>query len=224
MSELSSTSQFWMNWWVQLAVAMGTVSAVLVALFGQGFRAKFFPPKLSIALADPDGEKTRVQLTWVENNVEQRRSEDARYYRVRVSNGRRWSTANQVQVVLLQVDEPTADGQFAASWVGDIPLTWKHQPLFPTLRTIGPASEVVLCSVLRDKWLQLHPLIAPFNLEVKRRQQTRLILSLQARSNECDSPLLRVQVSWDGRWHDGTQEMRRHLVLEVVDEAGASSN
>jgi hypothetical protein len=46
-----------MNWWVQLAVALCTLLAVLVALFGQSFRVKFFPPRLSLTLADPDAER-----------------------------------------------------------------------------------------------------------------------------------------------------------------------
>jgi hypothetical protein len=210
-----------MNWWVQVAVAVGTLGAVLVALFGQRFQAKFFPPTLSLTLADPDGEKTKVRLTWTENNAAKERSEDARYYRLRVSNGRRWSPATQVQVVLTRVEEPTADGQFAVSWAGDVPLIWKHQPLFPPLRTVGPASEVDLCSVVKGKWLQLHPLITPFNLEAIRRTRTSLILSVQAKANECDSGVLQLQVSWDGEWDDGAQEMKRHLVLTIIDRAVA---
>lgn len=221
MPDLSSAAQFWMNWWVQLAVAVGTVGAVFVALFGQGFRAKFFPPKLSLSLPNPDGEKAKVRLTWMENNVEQKRLADGRYYRLLVSNGRRWSPANQVQVVLIRVEELTADGQFAVSWAGNLPLTWMHQQLFPPLRTIGPASEIDLCSVVKDKWLELHPLIVPFDLQARHRQATRLILWVQVKSSECDSPVLRVQVSWDGQWHDGAQEMRRHLVLKVIDDAVA---
>lgn len=50
-----------MNWWVNVAVAAGTISAVLVALFGEAFRTKFFPPKLSLELANSNGEATRVQ-------------------------------------------------------------------------------------------------------------------------------------------------------------------
>jgi hypothetical protein len=93
MPELSP--QFWMNWWVQLAVALCTLLAVPVALFGQGFRAKFFPPRLSLTVADPDGEKTKVRITWTENNISKERLEDARYYRLSVSNARHWSPANQ---------------------------------------------------------------------------------------------------------------------------------
>lgn len=216
MSDLSSYTQFWMTWWVQLAAAVGTLIAVLVALFGQSFRSKFFPPKLSLDLVNQDGEKTRVLLKWNENNVEQERWEDARYYHLRVSNARRWSNANQVHVVLLRVEEPGADGRFVVSWVGDVPLGWRHQQVYPILRTIGPASDIDLCSVVKDKWLQLHPLVVPYNLEVIRRKPTRLLLFLQARSDECDSIILRVKLSWDGQWHEGAQEMRRHLVLEVA--------
>lgn len=188
---------------------------------GQAFRGKFFPPKLSLTLANLDGEKTRVRLAWTENNEPKERWEDARYYHIRVTNARRWSPARQVQVVLLHVEEPGADGQFVVSWSGDIPVGWRHQQLFPPFRTIGPEADVDLCSIVKGKWLQLHPLIVPFNLDVVRRQPVTLILSLQARSNECDSAVLRVQVSWDGQWHDGAQEMRRHLVFKGVDEAAA---
>ncbi len=219
MSDPISTTQFWMTWSVQLLAAAATLSAVAVALFGQGFRAKFFPPKLSLRLESSEGEKTKIRLTWREDNVEKERSEDARYFHLRVSNERRWSTANQVQVVLLQVEEPGADGQYRVSWVGDVPLGWRHQAVFPTLRTIGPAAHVDLCSVVKDKWLQIHTLIAPYNLDVVRRGATRLALTVQARSDEADSAILRVEVSWDGKWHDGAQEMQRHLVLKTFHEA-----
>ncbi len=208
-----------MTWSVQVAAGIGTLCAVLVALFGQAFRAKFFPPKLYLRVESPDGEKTRVRLKWLENNVEKERWEEARYYHLRVWNARRWSTANQVQVVLLRVEEPDAGGQYHVSWVGDVPLGWRHQAVFPTLRTIGPPAHVDLCSIVKDKWLQVHTLIAPFNLDVVRRGATRLALTVQARSDEADSLILRVEVSWDGQWHDGAAEMGRHLVLKVVNEA-----
>ena len=87
-------------------MAIGTLSAVIVALFSQAFRKKFFPPKLALQLVNPDGEKTHVQLTWYENNEKKELQKDARYYHLRVTNSRRWSSANQVQVILLQVDAP----------------------------------------------------------------------------------------------------------------------
>lgn len=144
--------------------------------------------------------------------------EDSRYYHLRVSNARRWSPATQVQVVLLQVEEPAANEEFQIIWTGAIPLEWRHQQLYPVTRPIGAPADVDLCSVIKNKWLQLHLLIEPFNLEVRRREPCSLILSVQAQGSEADSPIIRIKITWDGKWHDGAQEMRRHTILEVLGE------
>ncbi len=82
---------FWWNWWVNAAVALATLAAVLVALFGQAFRAKFFPPKLSLRLLRVEGEQTVGRLQWQEGGETKERTEDCRCYHLRVSNARRWS-------------------------------------------------------------------------------------------------------------------------------------
>ena len=215
---MTPEDQFWWNWWVSIAIALGTISAVLIALFGQAFRAKFFPPQLSLNVVHPEGEKTKVRLTWFEDGKQKERWEDARYYHVQVQNNRRWSPANQTQVFLMQVEEPGPDGGFQTVWRGDIPLGWRHQEVFPPARSIGPKADADLCSVVKDKWLQLHPLVAPYNLNVQRREKSILILSLQARSNEGDSSILRIQIAWDGGWHDGSEEMKHHLTVNVIND------
>lgn len=218
---MTSDIQFWWNWWVSAAVAIGTITAALVALFGQAFRSKFFPPRLALKLSVPEGEKARVCLTWFEQGESKERWEDARYYHLRVSNKRRWSPANKVQVFLIRMEEPGPDGEPQIAWTGDVPMRWRHQEVFPPARTIGPSADCDLCSVVKGKWLELLPLIAPYNLEVKRRQKSLVVLSLQARANEADSAILRVQISWDGGWEDGAQEMKRHIVVKVLDEQEA---
>lgn len=218
MCEPRAIVQFWLNWGVQVAVAIATLATVLVALFGQAFRSKFFPPQLRLRIANATDEKAKVTLRWVEGNTEHQRLEDARYYRIHVTNARRWSPANQVHVALLQVEEPSADGQFAVSWVGNVPLVWMHQPVLSVLRTVGPAAQADLCSVVKGKWFQLHPLVPTSNIEVTRRSATRMILSVQARSNEVDSSVFRVAVSWDGQWHDGALEMQGHFSVKVLDD------
>lgn len=212
---------FWWNWWVNAAVTLATFAAVLVALFGQAFRAKFFPPKLSMRLLNVEGEKAVARLQWRENGEIRERMEDCRYYHLRVSNARRWSPANQVQVLLLQVQERAANGDFQITWTGAIPLGWRHQQLYPLSRTIGASADVDLCSVVKDKWLDIHLLVKPFNLEVQRREPCTFVLSLQAQGSEAESPVIRVRIAWDGRWHDGAQEMRRHLVVEIVNETAS---
>ena len=208
---------FWWSWSASAAGAVATFFAVLVALFGQAFRDKFFPPLLSCRVLSADGERTTVQLTWPEEGIVRERSEEARYYHLQVANSRRWSPAREVQVVLLQVEEPGADGRLHVSWTGAVPFTWRHQEVHSAQRTIGPSSDADLCSVVKGKWLSLSLMVHPFNLKSRRTEACNLVLSIRAQGNEADSQVIRVKISWDGQWSDGALEMRRHLTIEPLD-------
>jgi len=221
MPDPQTCAEFWWNWWVNAGVAFATLAAVLVALFGQAFRAKFFPPILTMRLLSADGEKTIARLAWQEDGQINERMEDCRYYHLRVSNARRWSPANQVQVVLLQVEEPGPNGDLRIMWTGAVPLGWRHQQLFPSARTIGAPADVDLCSVVKGKWIQIHPLVTPFNLEVQKHQACAFVLHVQAQGSEADSPVNRVKIAWDGKWHDGAREMQGHLAIEVSGETAS---
>lgn len=197
-----------------MAGAGVTFLAVLVALFGQAFRDKFFPPKLTIRLLNPEGELTSVQLSWPEDGVVRERAEHARYYHLQVSNSRRWSPATQVQVVLLQVEEPGPDGRLVVRWTGAAPFIWRHQEVYSALRTIGADADTDFCNVVKDKWLGLNLMVHPFNLNTQKREPCSLVLSVRAQCNEAESPVIRIKIAWDGKWADGTKEMRQHLVVE----------
>ena len=216
---MDADTQFWLNWSVALIAAIATLSAVLVALFGQFIRAGLFPPQLRIELKNTHGSKARVRLAWVENSEPRERGEDSRYYHIVVSNSRRWSPAHQVQLYLLQVDRPGPDGEFRPSWVGEIPMNWRHQEVHPTVRTIGAAADCDFVSVVKGKWVELLPLIQPFNLDKQLRGPGVFVATLQARANEADSDPIRLQVSWDGQWHDGDVEMASHLVVKDITRA-----
>lgn len=160
-----------------------------------------------------------MRLTWLEQDESKERWEDARYYHIRVSNGRRQlSPANGVQVFLIRMEEPGPDGELQTKWIGDIPMRWRNQEFFPPTRTFGPPYDSDLCYVVKGKWLELLPLITPYNLDVKRKEKSLFVLSLQARANETDSAILRIQISWDGNWEDGDLEMKNHLKVKVISE------
>jgi hypothetical protein len=202
------------EFWIRFAGVIATFLAVLVALFGEVARKKFFAPKLRLRFDDPKGEGTTVRLTRTDAVIPQQKDLKARFYHLLVTNGRRWSPATQVQVLLLGVEEPRADGQFTPVWSGDIPVGWKNQEFFPPSRTLGPNSYIDLCSVREDGTFQLYPLFQPNNLRrVWKSERVRLRLSFQARSNESDSNVLRLEINWDGLWEDGAEEMRRHLIV-----------
>jgi hypothetical protein len=198
---------FWWNWWVQVAVAVGTISAAIVALVvaisGDRLKHRWFPPKLKLTLLDPEGTHAVLGNGTI-----------GRWYHVLVHNEARWSNANQVRVLLLQVEEPAPNGALQITWTGAAQLIWENQSLYPAARTVGADARADLLAVLEAGVLQLQLAIIPFNLKFQREEPCRLTLTLQARGDEGDSEPLRVTVSWDGKWDSGAKEMRQHLILE----------
>src|SRR5438067_5434691 len=95
--------QFWWSWWVNVAIGVGTIGAVLAALFGEAVRGWLFKPRLVLAVANALGERQQVQLT---SPSGQPRQEEARFYHLRVSNSRGWPKATEVQVFLARIEEP----------------------------------------------------------------------------------------------------------------------
>lgn len=116
------------------------------------------------------------------------------------------------------MEEPDAAGEFKVMWLGEIPIRWRNQEIKPLVRTIGHAEDCDLCSVVKDKWLELHPLISPFALDTRRKSACQLIVTLQARGVEADSNLLRVKIAWDGKWSDDAEEMAHSMVVKEVSE------
>jgi|SRR5208283_657035 len=206
--------RFWWNWWVNLAVAVGTLLTVFVALFGETLRAKWFGPALKLKLLRDEGEK--APLVGLNQGVEESLG-DSRYYHLHVWNERRWSPAEGAQVYLISIAEPGPSGDFQIVWLGDVPMRWRHQETLPFLRTIGAAADCDLCRVEKaGKIFLFMPLIVPTNLPVTKRGAFTLVASLQVRSNQADSQVLRIRISWDGLWEDGDREMRRHLEIKPV--------
>ena len=213
---MKAESHFWLTWWVSVGTGLATLGAVLVALFGDWIKAKLFAPKLTLAVPNVFGERTSQTLEWETPQGRQSRVEDARYYHLRVVNAARWPTANQTQVYIQRVEEPGPDGQLIITWSGDIPIQWTHQALYPLARTIGPEASCDLCSVVKGKWLQLHPMLVPNNFLFKWREPATIDVTLRAKSNEAESPTARIRIAWDGKWEDGTSEMAHHLVVKNV--------
>ncbi|MHB8512434.1 MAG: hypothetical protein ACYDCC_09650 [Actinomycetota bacterium] len=197
------------QFWVDVAVAFGTIAAVIVALFGPGLRAWLVPPRLSIRLVSSEG--------WATPMLDPQGNEQkGMYFFVQASNARRWSSAIGVRILLLQVEEAEPGDSFMVTWTGEIPLSWRYKEIHPLDRVVGPDASVDLCSVGEHGDLLLHLVITPYNLPLQRRGPTNLILTLQAKGNNAESPTLRIKISWDGRWHAGIKEMQRNLKIEAL--------
>jgi hypothetical protein len=126
----------WMNWVVQLATAVGTIGAVLVALFGRRIIARWWPPDLRISPPNPVGVGSPVD---VQADGSRYRT-DSRWYHVEVENRRRaFAPAVGVQVFLQRLDVfDAALGEYSGAWASELPLRWRTQEVRPMALTIGP--------------------------------------------------------------------------------------
>lgn len=213
---MTPTWQFWLSWGVQAAIAFGTIGAVVVALFGDWFRAWLSPPKLSISLKNEIGVIEKAAFLPSQDD----KVTDSRWYHIRIENLRRWSPAREVQLLLLQFAEPDSAGHFQATWTGELPLKWAHQQIKPLRPTIGAPQDCDLCSVTKmpdgTHQLEWYPLIRPYFLDATWGSPHKFAVTLQARSLETESNLLRVEIAWDGQWADDATQMSRHLVVKAT--------
>jgi hypothetical protein len=215
---MSENSQFWLNWILNLAVAIGTTGAVIIALFGDWIRSKLFKSSLSIKIDNPNGVLTTGRKTIRDTNGEMTQEFKGRYYHAKIYNKKAWPRSSQVQVFIVQVETPGPDNELLISWSGDIPLRWRHQEAFPFARNIGAPADCDLFAIIREQYetyLQLDPLIIPNNLKAKYTGPTKLVVSIQARSNEGESDLQKLQIAWDGNWAEGEIEMGKHAIVKA---------
>jgi hypothetical protein len=115
---------------IQLAVVVAAFLAVVVALFGDWLKAKWFRPTLILSLSTrSDGIQTKVRLEAPDGTS---RLEDARYWFLTVSTAKRWPVANDVRVCLTQIEAPGPDGLMRPVWVSsELPVLWDFQEIRP---------------------------------------------------------------------------------------------
>ena len=81
---------------------------------------------------------------------------------------------------------------------------------------IGPEGDANLCSVVKGKWLELHPLIQMLSLDLRFKDEAHIRITLQAEGTELDSNQLVVEIHWDGKWSDDSAQMKGHCVVRQV--------
>lgn len=211
--------QFWTNWIVQAAVAIGTLAAVVVALFGKWLRAKWVPPCLQLSIENHRGTKSPCIISKQGGPATQ---SESRWYHLKLENARRWSPAPGTDVLLLNLEEEDAAGRFNSIWRGAMPIKWRSFGYLPGGRTVGYPAECDLLSVVRDGGLDIHPVVIEFPMNAHRNTACKFVMTVQARSIDADSNVLRIQIAWDGNWADGNDEMMRHLVITVLSDSYAN--
>jgi len=205
----------WWTWSINLAVAVGTVGAVVVALFLEPLRTWLFPPTLRLRLNEgfglgidreaPQGRKHSTPVWW---------------FCLKVSSGRRRLPVHGVRVILTKI----RDDEGHTTYGGEIAMTWGLTK--EATRTIGPEAVVDLCALYEDRVtpegerlglvLELQPARPiPHTLPKQVLPGKPVILSFQARGDEVDSHTLDVRIAWDGKWGATEKEIKEHLSVGV---------
>jgi hypothetical protein len=214
---MSELTRFWLDWFVQFLVAVGTIGAVVVALFADWFKGLFV--KLSLSIENPGGVFTPTIRPTVDGELMFEVEESAaRYYRLRVKNTSRLVKAHQVYIWLLAIHHADEKGELSSAWTGELPLIWEHKDQFPGARSLGEPKNADVVAVSADGELTLQSLIPALALPGPYKLPCCLVLTVQARSDEGSSPETRLLIEWDGRWDRGDKEMREHLKFEILDD------
>lgn len=207
LGDASHASLIAIGTWAQIASAMGTLLAVVVALFGSRLRAVLVPPRLDIDVGKEGG------VVFAEG--EGGEQESARWYHLHVSNPHRWSPITSARVLLCRIEWPDAGGVFRPAWEGALPLQWRYPDAMEKAVNIGSARDCDLCVITSDSRSD-HVLRLTLGYwggiedrHTTYRKPVKLRLTFQARGLEADSHSIRVMLDWDGK---GANETSMEIV------------
>jgi DNA-binding protein H-NS len=144
------------------------------------------------------------ERNYLQEATKQQRYEDSFYFYGKVYNPRRgWTKATQVQVFLVREEERLPNGEYHVISTRETPIVWHLQEVKPTHATIGHEATFVICSIVKDKWIEIHPLVKPYILPHKELAQ------MEAR-------IARLKIE---RQNSERTELRQRI-LEMVKQAG----
>ncbi len=168
---------------IEIGIAVGTIGAVVVALFGN-LRGKISPPKLILSLS-PDAYQADRNTSLV-------------YYHLNIRNARRWMPATQTQVFITRIAK-IEDEKDVIVWTGELPMRWRYQEQYPIHRTIGGPKQVDLCFTVGNQNLKIEPQIKVDEFPGDYPLTEKIALTVQARSVETDTLEHRIEISWDDK-------------------------
>jgi len=193
---------------IEAIEAAATVLLFVAAIWGDRIKDRLFGPRLSLSLLDPEGF-----LTERANGVA------ARYYHIRVAN-RPHSVARSAQVFVTRVSRRDASGAFQLENIAySLPLIWTPAELNQLDRKVVTMSTCDFGFIDQNApAFILTTAILPNNFRgtVAKGEAARFEITAEG-ENVYHSTILVLQVSWDGEWHSGGREMRKHLVVDKVD-------
>lgn len=186
------------EFWTALS-ALGTIGAVIVALFQEKLTRYFNRPKLKLSLVDvPVKCNLKCNVDEITYNGE------AYYYNIKICNENRSAKADGCYVAVQSVEY---DEKEYFKFEGDEPLNWRNSNREPKeiknygnpleIITIGPEKEVNFLRI--TKWQG-----RPASIEIPTQKDVvmsgngnskKFTVTVQAKSNEYDSNVLKIEVN-----------------------------
>lgn len=197
---------------IQALIALGTLLVAVLAIWGPWVRSILTPPKLSIQQHDLRG--TLTQFT------------DGRhvfYYYLKLVNSSpwRWRLSKNCRVLLKSVLRQNSDQRFLP-----VPLPVSPQFVWAPAETTPAAinitkEQVIDFGRLIENGPHFEPVLYmyPNNFQgyVGPNEVVRYCLEIAA-DGYMSKKLYIFEVSWNGRWSDDLDEMRKHLIIHEIKE------
>ena len=199
------------NLLIQATIAIGTIAVAIIAIWGDYFRKKLFPPKAKIALHNVDG-----MLTYYQDST------PVWFYNLKVINQTHFSLKN-CRVFLKEIRKKGPDDSY-----DKIPLSVPHQFIWspggfePKEILINKEQIFDFGSIRKgsDCWKpELYWRANNFNGDVKQGEVIRYILEVDAEGMTSEIKQI-YEVAWNGKWSEKLEEMKLNLKIHEVTNNG----
>lgn len=192
-------------------VAIGTIAIAILAIWGDWFRSKFIPPKLSIQVHNFHGDLTSYAG-----------GTPVLFYHLKVVNYRSWSPAKNCRVLLMAIYKREPDDSQFHRVNFNVPSQFFWAPFEITPPQITLAKEQILdfgkIEKTENKFKPCLYLI-PNNFQgyVEAKSAIRYALNIVADNYNSDKYQV-FEVSWNGQWSDNLDIMAQNLIIKEIKE------
>lgn len=191
-------------------VGFGTIVVAVLAIWGDWVRHLLGgAPKLTLAIRDPLGDLIRT-------DHQGKSLTPQRYYHLLVANGRRWTQAQNVRVVVVEYFRLAPDGTFVRQPLsGPLQLMWQYALVNPNplYKTVGPNEICDLGFIVKGEDFKLTPYYAPSNFDGSLSPNQRMRIVVQAIAHNAESNRLSIDIAWNGLWSEDSLEMSSNFVI-----------
>lgn len=195
---------------IQLITSIGTITVVIIAIWGDWLKAKLTPPKLKIVTLNTRGELTKFG-----------NGRRVYFYHFKVINSRPWTIAKNCKVLLKGIYKELPSGQFQNLPLNTNPsFIWTPAEITP--QTINLSKEQAFdFGFLAENASEFSPVlnIVPNNFQGFVRAGQKVRFALQPSADNLLTEKYQVfEVAWNGNWSDSLENMMQNITIREINE------